>query len=286
MTRADPLRQPVRRHSWLRRTFFRTSECVLRMLGGRAWYRWRHLSPRGLRVREEVVRIPEARADLDGLTIAHLSDVHAGPFLKGRDLDHVLATVKARNPDVIVFTGDLVANRHEEAELVRAELGSLSAPLGVFGVFGNHDYRDRREGELAASYAEHGWRFLRNEGVRIAERRMVVTGVEDPEEGRALDIEAARAVLEPGDLELCLCHHPGAAAALAREGCVAVFSGHAHGGQMDVWPLTRFGPPHPGLRVELGPTVLIASRGIGVVGGPLRFRASPEVVFVRLSSDT
>jgi uncharacterized protein len=223
---------------------------------------------------------------LDGLTIAHLSDVHAGPFLKGRDLSHVLATVASRKPDVIVFTGDLVAHRPEQAELVRAELGSLRAPLGVYGVFGNHDYKFRREAELAASFAEHGWRFLRNEGVRVAERRLVITGVEDPEQGRELDIDAAREVLEPGDIELCLCHHPGAAAALAHESCAAVFSGHAHGGQVDVWPLTRIGPPHPGLRVELGTTVLIASRGIGVVGGPLRFRASAEVVFVRLSSGT
>jgi predicted MPP superfamily phosphohydrolase len=59
-----------------------------------------------------------------------------------------------------------------------------------------------------------------------------------------------------------------------------VLSGHTHGGQVRF--LSGLGPPHPGLRVRLGPTTLIVNRGLGVVGFPWRVGAPTEIVLVRL----
>jgi predicted MPP superfamily phosphohydrolase len=88
--------------------------------------------------------------------------------------------------------------------------------------------------------------------------------------------------LRNGDLEIVLCHNPRAAQFLSRERCAAVLSGHTHGTQID-WPLARrVGPPHPGTRMQFGPTTLIVSRGLGVIGVPLRVGAPAEVVVLRL----
>ena len=81
-----------------------------------------------------------------------------------------------------------------------------------------------------------------------------------------------------GDLEL-----------LAREGCAAVLSGHTHGGQIalpflrPVWK--HIGPPHPGERIQCGPTTLIVNRGLGVVAVPWRHRAPTEVVVLELARE-
>ena len=63
-----------------------------------------------------------------------------------------------------------------------------------------------------------------------------------------------------------------------------MLSGHTHGTQVDLPRLRKLGPQHPGLRVELGGTTLIVSRGLGVVGLPLRIGAPPELVVIRLTA--
>ncbi len=272
----------------MRRTVFAAAEGLARGLGGRWLYARRWLGPRGLRLREEHVEVPGLPPVLDGLRIAHLSDVHAGPFLGAGDLKYAVEEVNQWGPDLVALTGDFCAHEPEQALEVAADLGHLRARSGLFAVFGNHDYRHRREGEIAAAYLEHGIRFLRNAGVR-PERDgrslpLVCTGLEDLEEGRTVDVAAARAELRAGDVEVMLCHNPRGARALARPGCPLLLSGHTHGTQIDLPWLRGLGPDHPGLRVELGPTTLLVSRGLGVVGVPLRWRVPAEVVLVQLWS--
>jgi len=88
--------------------------------------------------------------------------------------------------------------------------------------------------------------------------------------------------VQAGDVEIVLCHNPRGASAIAGAGCTAILSGHTHGTQVDLPLLRRLGPQHPGLRLELGPTTLIVSRGLGVVAVPLRVGVPAEVVYVRL----
>jgi predicted MPP superfamily phosphohydrolase len=109
--------------------------------------------------------------------------------------------------------------------------------------------------------------------------------VEDLEEARDLDLTRARDVLEPGEVELILCHNPRAARLMARTGCVGILSGHTHGTQLDLPILRSMGPAHPGLQARIGPTTLVVNRGLGVLGFPLRIGAPAEVVVVRLTSE-
>lgn len=273
-----------RRFGTLRLGLFRVMEGLCRALGGRAFYRRLFLAPGRLVSREEVLHLPHLPPDLDGLVLAQLSDIHAGPFLAAGDLRGMVELLEARRPALVAITGDLCAHAVDEAFGVIDELTSWSAPLGTFVVFGNHDYKQRREGELVERLRARGARVLRNEGVRVAvgDATLAITGLEDLEEGKRIDVDAARACLQPGDVEVMLCHNPRGAPALARAGCVLILSGHSHGGQVNLPLLRKLGPAHPGVRIDLGPTTLIVSRGIGALGLPLRVRARAEVVFVTL----
>ena len=77
--------------------------------------------------------------------------------------------------------------------------------------------------------------------------------------------------------------NPSAAPHLIGPRTAVVLSGHTHGTQVDLPILRRLGPAHPGLRVELGTATLIVSRGLGVVGLPLRVGAPAEIVLVSLT---
>lgn len=278
------LRQPHRRHSRLRRRVFELSARATAALGGRALYRRSFLARGRFRVREERVVVPDLPHGLVGFRIAQLSDLHGGPFLRAGDLDDVVAEVDRLEPDLAVITGDWITDHWSEALPLVHDLGRLRARHGTFAVFGNHDYRERAEARIAEAARAAGIEHLRDSCRRIDTGRgvLAVVGLEDLEEARALDPAAARRGVRAGDVELVLCHNPSGAPALARPGCCCVLSGHTHGSQVR-W-LQHLGPPHPGLRVDFGPTALIVSRGLGVVGFPWRWGAPAEIVLVRLEA--
>jgi len=285
-SKTTQLQRPPRRFSRARLGLSKVVEGTARWLGGRASYRRRHLARGRFLVREEVLAIPGLPAGLDGFTTVHWSDLHAGPFLREGDLAEVVAATAELQPDLVALTGDLITHSWEEALLLADDLGSLRATYGVLGVFGNHDYKGRREGDIAAALEARGVRFLRNRAERLdtGDGVLAVVGLEDVEEGRGADLEHARSQLQPDDVELVLCHNPLSAPQLVRAGCAAVLSGHSHGTQIDLPYLRRCGPAHPGTRLCLGPTTLIVSRGLGVVALPVRIGAPSEIVVLRLEA--
>jgi len=281
------LRQAPRRFSSSRLGAMRLLARTARMCGGRGLYRRRHLAPGRFEIRREVVSVPGLAPDLEGLRCVQLSDLHAGPFLGRGDLSAVVEAANALGPDLVFLTGDLITHEWREALVVLDDLGRLTPRLATLAVFGNHDYHGREEGRIVEAYRERGIDFLRNEARRIAvgAATVAVVGLEDLEEGKVVDPAPARAGVQPGDLELVLCHNPAGGPPLARPGCAAVFSGHTHGGQLDLPVLRRQGPSHPGLRLRLGGTTLIVSRGLGSVGLPLRIGAPTDIVLATFTGE-
>jgi len=280
------VRQAPRRHSLARRAVVRAIEFACVALGGRTWYRLAYLTRPRLRVRCETLAIQGLPRELEGLRVAQLSDLHAGAFLGRGDLGRVCDEVRALEPDLVVVTGDFITHGVGDLALVLDDLARLRPRLGAFAIFGNHDYRGRREAEMERALGEIGVRVLRNACARfeLGGAALCVVGIEDLEESKHVDVAAARADVREGDFELVLCHHPGVVAHVARERCVAVLSGHTHGSQIDLPLVRRAGPAHPGLRARVGPTTLIVSRGLGAIGVPLRFGAPAEIVLVKFQS--
>jgi predicted MPP superfamily phosphohydrolase len=283
-----PLRIKPRRHSAWRLSTFALVESAAALAGGRRFYKHAFLERGRLVLRQESLPVAGLPAALEGFSIVQLSDFHAGALLGRGSLEHAVELANAQTPRLVVLTGDFITHHWRQALELLEDLGRLRADLGVFAVFGNHDYRGRNEARIAEAFAERGIRFLRNEGVRleIDGAGVVLCGVEDLEEARCVDIEATRACVRPGDVEIDLCHNPRRAQHLARAGVAAIFCGHTHGAQIDLPWLRRLGPPHPGARVHLGATRVITSRGLGAVGIPLRCRASAEIVIARLRRAT
>ncbi|QDV07737.1 phosphodiesterase YaeI [Planctomycetes bacterium Poly30] len=278
-----------RRFSRLRLAAFDAVERVTVLLGARRFYRWRYLSAERLGVREHILRIPGLPPALQGITIAHLSDIHAGPFLSGADLAAVVSLIEQRRPDFVCWTGDYVTHGVEDVLPVLPDLRRCVGQRGTFAVFGNHDYKLRREWEIVAALEPDGWHFLRNRSktVEVDGSTVAFAGIEDPEEGKVIDVDAALELVGAADVVIGLCHGPRGAPAFAGHPAAhvhAVLSGHTHGSQVDLPFLRDLGPPHPGLRVELGGTTVFVARGLGVVGLPLRTGAPAEVSFVTLQS--
>jgi len=244
------------------------------------------------------VVVPGLPDDLEGLVVAHLSDMHAGfrVSLNMRATRRAVDLACAAGPDLICITGDLaggVANRGG----LRRQLARLRAPLGVFAVLGNHDHGETKVPWVVASdlsdLAAHGVRLLDNEAVTVERggARVQVCGIDDWKHGYG-DTSCLRAGLDrrPGTLRLLLSHYGEAALEGEADDFALTLSGDTHGGQLCLpWPGGPVMLSQPtatfkdGLYSRDGRQIHV-SRGIGTSLLPFRFLCPPEVVFLRLTA--
>jgi predicted MPP superfamily phosphohydrolase len=245
------------------------------------------------RVDEHEIELPRWPAALDGLRVAHLSDIHVGGAMDAARLRRVAALTAAAEPDLIVHTGDFLTHRRGnfDAPLYEA-FAQLRPPHGQWACLGNHDFDDpaRLERKLAGA----GVTLLRDRVVAITVRgqRLEVGGLDFLFGRRALD-ETYRRILqswpERRGPRLLLNHDPRAFAALP-EGCAdLVLSGHTHGGHIGL----QLGPEHAitlvGLagipdqgRFRRGDLRLFVTRCVGFYGYPMRVGIPPEIALLVL----
>ena len=79
-------------------------------------------------------------ASFDKYKIIQISDLHLGTFVSGAPMNKIVKLVNSQHPDVILFTGDLVNFKTEEATPFTKQMQEFHAADGKFAVLGNHDY--------------------------------------------------------------------------------------------------------------------------------------------------
>jgi uncharacterized protein len=260
-------------------------------LGAAAWTTL--IEPRRLRVREvplEVEGWPEALADL---RVALVSDLHAGaPHVDLERVERVVAAVNRARPDVVALLGDYIDpevtfGERIEPEPVGRRLGRIEAPLGVFAVLGNHDWQNDGE-RIRRALREQRVEVLENDAVAVdlAGQLLWIVGLADATE-RTPDLSAPFGLVPDNAPLVVLTHNPDVFPRLPDRPLLAV-AGHTHGAQVNV-PIvrekvtpSRYGGRYAGGFAENGPRVMYVSRGIGTSGHPVRFRAVPEVVVLRV----
>lgn len=285
------LRKPPRRYSGPALLLFAAVRRVSEWLFGRALYRCR-LQRGGVVVEELELLVPGLDPSLDGLRAVQISDLHAGPFLDERSLCPVTELVVAHDPDLLFVTGDFITDTVDDRDLLGDFLGRLPGRLGKFAVFGNHDYRQRREAELVAWLRRQGIETLRNESSAVMVEGAVlrVLGLEDIEEGKLADLDGALAGCdESDDLTVLLCHHPAVLNALPSGRFDLVLCGHTHGGQVVlplIGPLVARGDGVPAAADGAlpGGGRWHVNRGLGALVLPLRLGAPAEVTWITLRS--
>jgi predicted MPP superfamily phosphohydrolase len=247
------------------------------------------------RVEERDITLPHWPRELDGLRIAHLSDIHVGGAMNRERLLRMAALTNAARPDVVLHTGDFLTHRsgNFDAPLYEA-LARITAPYGQWACLGNHDF-DAPE-QLVRRLRRAGVVTLRNTlaTLTVQGRPIEIAGLDYPFGARAAAKERYTKIINSwGAREslprLLLNHDPRAFAALPDKCADLVLSGHTHGGHVGV-QLGRdravtvvglCGIPDQGL-FRRGDLCMFITRCVGFYGYPMRLGIPPEIALLTL----
>ena len=222
---------------------------------------------------------PSLPKSWDGLRILHISDLHFTGTVDQPFFEEVLRLGQETEPDLIVFTGDLI-DRPELVSWLPGTLGQLSAPLGCYYVLGNHDWYCGDVRLTRRTLNELGWTDVAGQQVlrHMCQQPLLISGTERPWMGDHPDLSAASGRA----YRLLLSHTPDNLAWARRQGVDLMLCGHLHGGQVQL-PLLGpvYAPSIYGCRYSSGvfweePTLLVVSRGVSG-DKPIRYRCLPEL---------
>ncbi|WP_086314022.1 hypothetical protein A5821_001585 [Enterococcus sp. 7F3_DIV0205] len=218
------------------------------------------------------------------IKIVQLSDIHIQEKYPVSHLEKIVTKVNNEKPDIILFTGDLFDNYAEygPTEEVITALGRLTAPLGKYAVWGNHDYGGGAARIYPEILAAADFQLLENSGVNVPvsnEKSIYIGGLDDSMLGNSLidDTLAAR----QSDYTILLSHEPDKADEVLDHDIQLILSGHSHGGQVrlpffaikNVMAEKYF----EGFYTLANDTTLYVNTGLGTTKIPVRFRVPPEI---------
>jgi hypothetical protein len=246
------------------------------------------------RVEEREITLPSWPQALDGLRVAHLSDIHVGGSMNRRRLLYMAALTNEARPDLVLHTGDFLTHRtgNFDAPLHEA-LARIHAPYGQWACLGNHDF-DAPE-RLVQRLDQAGVTVLRNRIVTISvhDQSLEIAGLDylfgqsEREERYAQLIRSWRP--RAAVPRILLNHDPRAFAALPSRCADLVLSGHTHGGHVGV-QLGRetaltvvglLGIPDQGVFRRPDMTLYV-TRCVGFYGYPMRLGIPPEIALLTI----
>lgn len=221
------------------------------------------------------------------IRIAVLADIHAGaPYIDREKLQRIVALTNAQQPDLILLAGDYVIDGVVGGNFIPPEdtakiLAQLQAPLGRYGVLGNHDHW-LGVARMQQAFAAAGIPLLDNDMRKLehAGCGFWLAGLDDITTGKPKQDTLAQ-WFTPGEPAIAFTHSPDVFPELPARYALLI-AGHTHGGQVRLpWLGALVVPSHYGQRYAAGHvhehTDLFVSTGIGTSILPIRFGAPPEI---------
>jgi predicted MPP superfamily phosphohydrolase len=237
-----------------------------------------------LTIKKVFIKLPLAHANLQGLSIVQISDVHLGPTLKKDFINEIISKTNSLDADLIVITGDLVDGSVRYLKNELNLFSQLKSKQGVYYITGNHEYYWNAE-EWIGWAKQIGFNVLLNENVNINYKGtpFSLSGVTDLstrkfKENNPCDLKKASENIVPNQYMILLSHQPKLASEAAEFGYHLQLSGHTHGGQGYPWNfVVKLFQPYLNGLYNVGKMQLYVTQGAGFWGPPNRFLLPPQI---------
>jgi uncharacterized protein len=277
------------------RRIFRITILVI-LLSGAACAIWAFfIEPNRLVVHHDTIIIDSWPKELSGLRIALIGDVHTDTrFINEAKLQRIVDLTNQQNPDLIVLLGDYNTGgrgnpEHVEPDLTARYLKNLKAPLGVYGVLGNHDWWYDGE-KIRRAFENEGIPILDDEVKELNWRGQSfwLAGLADIWT-RPQNVAQTIAKAPANSTIIALTHNPDVFPTLPQS-VPLLLAAHTHGGQVNI-PLigtpivpSRFGAKYTAGHVFENNHHLFVTTGIGTSIMRVRFLVPPEIMILTVVS--
>lgn len=224
--------------------------------------------------------VPEGAQPEKRMRLVFFSDLHIGEAMTPDYIARAVKLIQDQQPDLILCGGDFIDHRAVYAydPRVMASLRSLHAPLGVYYVLGNHEYRDDLEANIRW-VSEVGGTLLRDSIAFPGDGPLTLIGRDDWVNGNRKPFEVIANEADPLRGPVVLMEHtPASIDSIGDSPVDLILCGHTHGGQ--IWPgqlmvWWRYGMVS-GTR-PVGEREVCISSGIGSAGATYRVGTRSEI---------
>ncbi len=262
-----------------------------------------------IQVNSVEVKISSLPKELDGITIAQISDLHLGSFENDNVLKKCADEINSINPDLLLFTGDMVNNFSDEMIGFEDQLSAMGAKYGKMAILGNHDYGDYSSwnteedksdnlSTLEQKIEDAGFELLLNESRRIEINNtpFYVIGVENwghrPFPQYA-ELDKAMNEIPDDSFKILMSHDPShwEGEVLNSTDIPLMLAGHTHAAQFSFMLAgINFSPmffiqKYWGGLYEENNQFLYVNSGFGCIGFLGRIDMAPEITLLTLRSN-
>ena len=269
--------------------FFLTGLIIFAFLILSGYIYARYIEPNLLVVTTEKLESSEVEAPLK---IVFFGDTHFGELYDVSQLDRIVKKINEENPDIVIFTGDLIgATGHftGNPDRISQGLDQIKANYGKYAVFGNHEYALLKTYDYNGIMKAGGFEVLVNDWLDISKINVRLLGLDDYTLGSP-DRDLGEKALD-GAYNILMTHEPDIVDEMDVNGIQLVLAGHTHGGQISIPLLTERNLPLGGKKYikglftigTNGQTDLFVTKGIGMTELPFRFLNIPEIVSLEIN---
>lgn len=261
-------------------------------------------------VHNEDVYIYDLPKEFDNFRILQFSDAHLGSFYNKEDVMEGVLQMMKQNPDLIVFTGDLVNNTYDEVLPYIPWFNNLNAPYGKYSILGNHDVGDYVQWQKTETKKEYidklkiaekamGFQLLLNQSVVIHKGNdsIALIGIENwgmPPFKQYGDLTKAMKDVNSISTQILLSHDPShwRQQVLLKTKIDLTLSGHTHGAQLGIrfgnfkWSPVSFKYKEWLGMYEDNNQKLYINAGFGYIGFIGRIGIRPEITILTLHPKT
>ncbi|MGM0487301.1 MAG: metallophosphoesterase [Planctomycetota bacterium] len=237
-------------------------------------------------LQRKVLAMENLPAELEGLRIAHVSDLHMSRQLQRQFFETAIDHANAWAPDLVALTGDLV-EEPDCIDWIPATFGRLNSRFGVYALLGNHEQRLDNVQTLRDAFVESGVTYIggRSLTCRMWNVDVLLAGNECPWFPPAPHVPQRDGSSHA--FSVLLSHSPDPLPWARRHQFNLMLAGHTHGGQIRfpfIGPVVC--PSQYGVRFASGvfhaaPVLLHVSRGLSGTH-PWRFNCPPEITLLEL----
>lgn len=251
-----------------------------------------YFEPKRLSITRKEIFLPALPAELDGITLAHLTDFHYKPESDAELIAKTIDALNREHVDIICLTGDYVTDDSSVFPVLVDHLAKLKAKHGIFASMGNHDGWTQSHDYFQSHFEQAGIRFLVNENIQleINNTPLHIAASDYVWLGKP-NTQQSLAGIPNDQTVIALVHEPDYFDTMCSVRRIDLqLSGHTHGGQCRV-PFIGYAP----VKVRHGEkyiyghyqsddSQLFVSRGIGTSGLRVRFACPPELAILTLRS--